>query len=335
MDPLTHTATGLFLSRGGLNRWTPRAAPILMLAANAPDIDLVTLAGGPLNYLHYHRHLTHSLIAMPVMAILPVLLVRAVSRKPVHWAGAFLAALIAVASHLLLDFTNVYGIRLLLPFSGQWLRLDWTGLFDLWIWAAFLLGFAGPALSRLVSAEITSGKARPRYYGRGWAWFALLFFFIYDGGRAALQARAVATLDSRSYQDQTPLRVLAVPGFNPWQWRGVVETRGFYLVSDIDLTAEFTPEHGAVFYKPAPDPAMEAARRTPAFQQFLEFNQFPLWRVAAAEQPEGAKQVDLIDMRFGTPSQPGFATSALVNSREEVLETSLTIGRNKTFQRPR
>ena len=38
---------------------------ILVLAANAPDIDIVTLAGGQLNYLNYHRHLTHSLAAWP------------------------------------------------------------------------------------------------------------------------------------------------------------------------------------------------------------------------------------------------------------------------------
>ena len=52
MDQFTHTATGLFLSRAGLNRATPYAAPILMLAANAPDADIVSLAGGSLNYLH-------------------------------------------------------------------------------------------------------------------------------------------------------------------------------------------------------------------------------------------------------------------------------------------
>src|ERR1700683_1706082 len=140
MDPLTHTLTGLFLSRAGLNRWTPRASAILMLAANAPDIDVVSAAGGSLNYLHYHRHLTHSLAAMPVMAMLPVLLVRGVSRKPVHWLGAFFAALIAVGSHLLLDWTNSYGIRLLLPFSGQWLRLDWTHGGGRGGWAVVLLG---------------------------------------------------------------------------------------------------------------------------------------------------------------------------------------------------
>src|SRR5580698_9675539 len=98
MDPLTHTATGLFLSRIGLKRWTPLATPILLLAANAPDIDHVSMAGGPLAYLHYHRHLTHSLVAAPVMALGSVVFVWLCWRKkPIHWLGAFLAALIAVA----------------------------------------------------------------------------------------------------------------------------------------------------------------------------------------------------------------------------------------------
>src|ERR1700757_3429786 len=123
MDPLTHTATGLFLSRIGLKRWTPLATPILLLAANAPDIDIVTAAGGSLSYLHYHRHLTHSLLAMPAMAIGTVALVALVARKKIHWMGAFLGALIAVATPLLLDLTNTYGVRLLLPFSPRWLRL--------------------------------------------------------------------------------------------------------------------------------------------------------------------------------------------------------------------
>src|SRR5579872_5063407 len=172
MDNLTHTAIGFFLSRAGLNRWTPLATPILLLAANAPDIDIVTLAGGPLNYVHYHRHLTHSLVAMPVMALIVVLLVRLAWRKRVHWLGAFAAALVGVASHLLLDLTNMYGIRLFLPFSQVWQRLDLNSVVDLWIWAALLLGIAGPFISRLVGGEITSGAMRERYPGRGGAIFA-------------------------------------------------------------------------------------------------------------------------------------------------------------------
>src|ERR1039458_1415859 len=133
MDPLTHTVTGLFLSRIGLKRWTPMATPLLLLAANAPDIDIVTAAGGPLSYLHYHRHITHSLLAMPLVALGTVALVRLVSRKKIHWMGAFFAALIGVATHLLLDLSNTYGVRLLLPFSERWLRLDLLNVFDLWI----------------------------------------------------------------------------------------------------------------------------------------------------------------------------------------------------------
>src|ERR1700761_1053944 len=126
MDNLTHTATGLFLARAGLNRLTPGATAILLLSANAPDIDVLAAAGGSLNYLRYHRHLTHSLAALPVLALLVVLLVRIAGRSPIQWAGAFLAAAAGIGSHLLLDYTNMYGIRLLLPFSDSWQRLDWT-----------------------------------------------------------------------------------------------------------------------------------------------------------------------------------------------------------------
>src|SRR5271157_5590482 len=269
MDNLTHTAIGLFLSRAGLNRWTPRATAILLLAANAPDIDVLSGAGGALNYLHYHRHATHSLVAMPLLAAAVVVLVRFAGTKPIHWLGGFCAALVGVASHLLLDWTNVYGVRLLLPFSTEWLRLDTTGVIDLWIWAALLLGILAPFLAGLVGSEITSGSLRPKHYGRSAAIFALLFVLLYDCGRGVLHARAVAILDSRIYDGAAPLRVAAIPGFaNPLRWRGLVETRGFYAIADVDLTGEFDPSRGAVYQKPEPGPAIDAARGTAAFQEF-------------------------------------------------------------------
>jgi len=327
MDPLTHTLTGLFLSRAGLNRWTPRASAILMLAANAPDIDIVSATGGSLNYLHYHRHLTHSLAAMPVMAILPVLLVRAVSRKPVHWLGAYCAALIAVGSHLLLDWTNSYGIRMLLPFSGRWLRLDWTNVFDLWIWAVLLLGVAGPFLARLVGSEIASGAVRRPYPGRGFACFALSFLLLYDCGRGMLHGSAVAQLQSRIYGDSAPLRVAALPNAaNPLDWRGIVETSESYAVAGLNLAGPFDPARAQIFHKPDPDPAMDAASRSAAFQRFLDFSQFPFWRVSPADEPENSKLVEVMDMRFGSPLAPGFMASAVVDSRLRVLRTEFQFG---------
>lgn len=331
MDPLTHTAAGLFLSRAGLNRLTPLATPIVMLAANAPDIDIVTLAGGPLNYLHYHRHLTHALAAMPVMALLPVVLVWAVARRPIRWSGAFVAALVAVASHLLLDYTNVYGIRLLLPFSSAWLRLDWTPVVDLSIWSVLLLGIAGPFLSRLVTSEITSGQRRPKHHGRGFAWFALILLLLYNGGRAVLHERAAAVLDARLYDGEVPARVAAMPTANPLVWRGLVETRDLFRVREVDLTRQFDPARGPAFQKPLADPAIEAARQTGTFQTFLEFSQFPLWRVSPSADPPGSRVVEVFDMRFGTPLDPGFAvSSALVTGQGKVLSTFFQFGTART-----
>src|SRR5512141_2532080 len=117
MDNLTHTATGLFLARAGLGRGVPHATWILLLAANIPDIDVVCAAGGPLAYLNYHRHLTHAIPLLPVMALLPVLIVRLAARKRVPFGKgfpylrAYAVSGAGVASHLALDFTNIYGIR--------------------------------------------------------------------------------------------------------------------------------------------------------------------------------------------------------------------------------
>ena len=328
MDPLTHTAMGLFLSRAGLNRWTPRAAGILMLAANAPDIDIVTAAGGSVNYLHYHRHFTHSLIAMPVMALLPVLLVRAVTRKPIRWAGAYGAALIAVASHLLLDWTNVYGIRLALPFSGEWFRGDLTGVVDVWIWGLCLLGVAGPFLSRLVGSEIASGAPRHTRHGMKLAIFALLAVLLYDGGRALLHARAVAQLEARLYRDSVPLRVAALPSpVNPFRWRGLVDTGEFYALCDVNLAEELGPARAAILRQPVPEPALQAARGAAPIQEFLRFAQFPLWRVTPLDQPQDARLVEVFDLRFGTPREPGFLASALVDSGLRVERESFQFGK--------
>jgi inner membrane protein len=264
---------------------------------------------------------------MPVVAILTVALVRVVSRKTIHWTGAFFAALIAVATHLLLDLTNTYGIRLFLPFSARWLRLDLVNIFDLWIWGVFLLCIAAPFLGRLVGSEIASRSGPQPLHGRGFAWLALVFLLLYTCGRGVLHGRAVSELEARIYEDSAPLRSLAVPGAaNPWRWKGIVETGDFYAVGDVDLLGEFDPTHATVYRKPAPDPAIQAAARLPAFQEFLRFSQVPLWRVSPASDLENGKTVEAIDLRFGSPPARAFLVSATFDSNLRPVSSTFQFG---------
>src|SRR5580693_8223180 len=183
MDNVTHSLVGLMLGRS----WGKNAA-MMVVAANFPDIDVVSWAGGSLTYIEAHRGIAHSLIAAPLLALIAMLLFRNRS-----WQ-AYLLCLVGVMSHLLLDWTNTYGIRMLLPFSGRWLRLDTVDVVDPWILLAFLLAVAAPGLAGLVSSEIGAKKSSGAK--RGWAWVALVFLFAYEGGRLAAHQCGSKPVDS-------------------------------------------------------------------------------------------------------------------------------------------
>jgi inner membrane protein len=194
------------------------------------------------------------------------------------------------------------------------------------ILAVALLAVMGPLVGRLVGSEISSGTARPRHHGRGFAWFALIFILLYNCGRVALHNRAVATLDSRVYEGSAPARVAAFPAANPLHWHGLVETSDFIAMADLTLGETFDPLAATIFRKPDPDPAIDAARATPTFQEFLRFSQFPLWRVSPAPDLENGKLVEVLDMRFGNPMAPGFMASAVVDARNQVVRTDFQWG---------
>src|ERR1700690_4673737 len=116
MDPLTHTLTGLALSRAGLNRVTAYATPVLLVAANAPDCDIVTAPWGSVSYLHYHRYITHGLLTIPAMALLAVLVVWPFARKHFDWKLAYAGGLIGAPPHPPPVWLKPYRTRLFLPF---------------------------------------------------------------------------------------------------------------------------------------------------------------------------------------------------------------------------
>ena len=324
MDNLTHTLAGVMLSRAGLNRFAPRATLLLAVAANMPDVDVVSWLGGPLVYLQYHRWWTHALALTPLLAVVPALLVWLLERRRASLLWLWLMSLVGVVSHPLLDYTNVYGIRMLLPFSSSWVRLDTVGVVDLWIWAILLLGLAAPALSRLVSSEIGARRTP----GRGWAWFVLVLVAGYEWGRYVAHGRAIETLEARVYDGRAPLRTAAFPSAgNPLRWRALVETDSDFRIYDLDLLGAFDPTRDRRYYKPEPRPAIEAASRTEPFRVFLNFSPFTLWRVTPPAEPDGPTLVQAFDLRFGEPSSPGFIAVAEVAPDLKITRSEFTFGR--------
>ena len=147
MDPLAHTLAGATLAETRLKDWTPLSAPALILGANAPDIDAVTMFMDRDLSLWFRRGWTHGVLAMVILPIALTLLLLLVDRgiarmrgrEPAARVGPLLGlSTLAVVSHPLLDWLNTYGIRLLMPFDGKWFYGDALFIIDPWLW--LLLG---------------------------------------------------------------------------------------------------------------------------------------------------------------------------------------------------
>jgi inner membrane protein len=315
LDNLTHSLVGLFLARAGFRYATPRATAIMVVAANIPDLDVVSWLGGGEAYIRCHRNITHSLIAAPLMALLAVGIVRLVGRAEIRWLNSWLIALLAVASHLLLDLTNTYGVRLLLPFSGRWFHLDITPVIDLTLWAILLLGAAAPFLTRLVGSEIGERRSDSgnNAGNAGWAVIALLLFSAYDYTRSVLHDQATALMDAHVYNGLAPRRVGAFPEQNPLLWTGVAELSNAFVTMPLDLRGSFHSVDEQTWPKPPRTPAVEAALRTAPFERLLEFVQWPLWDVEPG-------RVTLVDLRFGAPRDALFEATATIDDRNRVVE---------------
>jgi inner membrane protein len=328
MDNITHSLVGLMLSRAGLGRGEARgekgATVMIVLAANAPDMDTFNFFTDSLTYLQVHRGYTHALAFAPLVALLPVLLVKAFTRTRFTLAtlATYAGCVIAVLSHLLLDWTNVYGVRLMLPFSAKWYRLDITDIIDPVILGVLVLAVAAPALSSLVASEMGGRKKTgPR---TGWAWFALVAVLLYDTGRWMAHDRAISIIDAHNYRGAPAERISVFPvRFTVMRWRGVVEGDGFIYEVPVDLSSDFDAAGGHTEYPAISSPAIDAARTTRTFRTFEGFNQLPFWTLLPVDD---MVRVELLDLRFGSVQRPGFEAIAFVEPGGRIARAFFSFG---------
>ncbi|MGZ4839052.1 MAG: metal-dependent hydrolase, partial [Terriglobales bacterium] len=222
--------------------------------------------------------------------------------KSPRWGLLYGFALLAALSHILLDYTNNYGVRPFEPFSYHWYSWDIVFIFEPLLYLFFLGGLALPALFALINEEIGSRRRGPR--GQGGAIVALVLMVALWGVRDYEHRRAVAALDARLYHGAEPLRVSAFPYYlNPFKWYGVAETEKFYERMIVDsLTPEVDPRaRSETRYKREDTPVIEAAKKTYLGRVYLDWAIYPVMDVENLGPPLPGYVVRFYDLRFQYP----------------------------------
>ncbi len=348
MEPITHMMTGACLARAGCNRKAAYATLAMTLAAEAPDLDTLWSAEGPVAGFAHHRGITHTLVGLPFDGLVVVgavwlfhrwrvcrarfaaihgeASVPPLNAAPVSWGLLYGFVLIALLSHLLLDWTNNYGVRPFFPFNPRWYAGSIVFIFEPVLFAVLLIALVAPTIFGLINNEV--GARRQVFRGRSWAIFALASMLALWGWRAVERSAALRLAESASYgptgsmladlhsapDEPLPLQPAPIlrataspyPG-NPYRWHTVVETPAFYQLAKVDTlhsTVETDPEQD-LFYKPPATPATQAARRSSLGRAFLDWSSWPLvTEMGPAAQLDGLPgapdwtAVRFLDLRF-------------------------------------
>ena len=317
MDTITHALSGALAARivaPGRNKG-PSALDCIALGALAaafPDADVVLSYLSPLAYLEQHRGATHSLLMLPLWALLLAGLWSFTRGNRAGFRVYFLISAIALAMHILGDLITSFGTMIFAPLSDA--RFEWgtTFIIDLWFTGILLAGLALCWWFRASRIPAILGLA------------ALC-------GYVALQAsekhRAVAF--GTAYANEIGLpgaEVSALPRpVSPFNWMVIVSEQDRYHYAFVNrlrreprvlgpdagwiekLDAPYRPFASARWeriarYGAGEDRALgEEAWRQPDFAFYRWFAAYPV--VAAIERGDPSLCVWFRDLRFLTPGR--------------------------------
>ncbi len=291
MDNLCHTLTGAALAEAGLKHRTRFGSAALMVAANLPDLDILALASD-LPSVALRRGMTHGIgaqVLLPVVLTGAFLLLdrwrppRSSAAQRVRPLALLVLCYAGVLSHVWMDWLNSYGVRLLMPFSGEWFYGDALFIVDPWLWLT--LG-AGVVLAR-----------RRRSLAPAHAAVVIATLYIVLMTVSAFSARLRVADAWTRLNGQPPAALMAGPVLaNPFRKQVIVDAGDHYELGAfwwVPATVRFDPEHVP---KRSQHPAARRAVETePAFRAILVWARFPYYEIAPAEN---GTRVTLGDMRF-------------------------------------
>lgn len=230
MDPLTQGVLG---GVAGQQVSTTKEKVVALVASGlagmAADLDvLIKSETDPLLFLEYHRHFTHSLVFIPIGALVCALVFGVVfkawfGRIRLSFMRLYLFCFAGYATHALLDSCTNYGTQLLWPFSDA--RIAWNNV------SVIDPLFTVPLLV-LLSLSVLKRSQR-------WASVSLLYVFAYLGLGMLQNIRASDVAERLALQrGHTAANVSVKPSFaNLVVWKSFYEYQGRYYVDAIRVGA--------------------------------------------------------------------------------------------------
>lgn len=307
MDNLTHSLVGLTAAKTGLERLSPGATLLCVLAANSPDSDVIVgIFGDRWDLLQHHRGITHSLVGTAFMALLAPLIFYGMDRlwallrhhpPKTNFRGLLIASCIVTATHPVLDWTNNYGIRFLLPWNPHWSYGDLVFIVDPFLWLVLVVG--------LLVIWRTRHEAKSRIAFVSFAivvayWCALAFAHSRAVARGREEAQRIVTANGESVSRLAAMPTLA----NPLRWDCVFETDKATYRFLVALNGQTLAGRVIRYAKPTGTLAaalQEVSGQKPA-RVFLGFARFP---VAQLADPSCTTQtlLQLADLRYTEPGR--------------------------------
>jgi len=144
MENLTHSLVGAVLAEATLPNDATRTQRTIffsagVIAANLPDGDLFysNIMSPPLGYLLQHRGYTHTIVGCLALAALvgafgfiPSIRERLGEHRQRWWV----LIVVALMSHITLDWWNSYGVHPFWPFDDRWFYGDFINIFEPLLW---------------------------------------------------------------------------------------------------------------------------------------------------------------------------------------------------------
>lgn len=269
MDSLTQLLTGAVIAAAIVPRRHRRAA----LAAGAalgtlPDLDVIPLSlfnDNPIIKMTVHRSISHSLLLLPLVAILIWWFCRSrtysrTSEAPKRW---FWAIFLALVTHPILDCFNVYGTWLFWPFGEQ--AIVWGNMFviDPLFTLPLLLGALWALLwpQARVSQKVLLGSLALSGVYLAWSFAAQMYV-----------SQKVDAQLSQMHLDSAPRLIGATP-LNTLLWQVVIQTPDGLLSGDYSLLQDAVDQPIAFVKIKSDIDALKAAEHWQSVQRLKRFNQ--------------------------------------------------------------